>query len=232
MTHTIIDPSLYYQLEDDKLVRINGVYVSDLLRAETDERQTHSDATLERFETAENQQTPFTFAGMHITEYDNMYHIDQDFYISKIEQISSNAELSKIASMRMRLPCLANTRPNIVLEISKIAQVTRITYEKYISKHCKRLNRAIKYVHDRQVTIRILKLDSNSLRITAYSDAAFVNNADLSSQHGRIFHLTDDNHNAIPVSNKSYRSRRVARFVLSAEVIAFADLFDDAACNP
>ena len=40
--------------------------------------------------------------------------------------------------------------------------------------------------------------------------------------------MTDDNHNAIPVSFKSYKSRRVARSVLVAEVIAFADLFDDA----
>ena len=40
--------------------------------------------------------------------------------------------------------------------------------------------------------------------------------------------MTDDNHNAIPVSYKSYKSQRVARSVLSAEVIAFVDLFDDA----
>ena len=40
--------------------------------------------------------------------------------------------------------------------------------------------------------------------------------------------MTDDNHNAISVSYKSYKSRYVARSVLSAEVIAFADLFDDA----
>ena len=67
---------------------------------------------------------------MHITESDNMYHIDQDLYMNKIEQIPSNAEFSKFASMKMKLVWLANTRPNKVLEISQISQVTRTMYEK------------------------------------------------------------------------------------------------------
>ena len=38
----------------------------------------------------------------------------------------------------------------------------------------------------------------------------------------------DENYKAVPMIFKIYKSRRVARSVLSAEVIAFADLFDDA----
>ena len=38
----------------------------------------------------------------------------------------------------------------------------------------------------------------------------------------------DNTDSAIPIILKSYKSRRVARSVLSAEVIAFAYLFDDA----
>ena len=52
-------------------------------------------------------------------------------------------------------------------------------YEKDMNTLCKRLNRAIKYVHDHKASIRIPKLDYKSLRITAYHDAAFANNADL-----------------------------------------------------
>ena len=90
------------------------------------------------------------------------------------------------------------------------------------------LKQSNQYVHDHKASIRIPKLDCNSLRIIAYGDAAFVNNADLSSQLGLIVLLTDDNRNAIPLSYKSYKSRRVARSILSAEVIAFAELFNDA----
>ena len=106
--------------------------------------------------------------------------------------------------------------------------MTQAMYEKDISIHLKRLNKAIKYVHDDEVPIRIPRLDYSSLRITSYSDAAFANNADLSSQLGRVVLLTDDNHNVISVSYKSYNSRQVACSVQSAKVIAFADQLDDA----
>ena len=54
-------------------------YVDELLRVGSDERQTHSDAMLERFETGGSKYAPFALAGMHITESENMYHVDQDF---------------------------------------------------------------------------------------------------------------------------------------------------------
>ena len=179
MTSTITDPSLYRQFEDEQLMGINGSFVNELLRAGTDEWQTHSDATPGRFETTGNEQEPLKFAGIHIIESDNMHHIDRDFYMSKIEQITFNGEFSKFASMRMELRWLVNTRPDIVLEVSEISQVIRAIYEKDISIHCKRFNKAIKYVHDRNVSIRISKLDINSLRITAYNDATYSSNADL-----------------------------------------------------
>ena len=132
-----------------------------------------------------------------------MYHINRDFYISKIVQNPSNAEFSKFTSMRLKLPWLVNTRPDIVLEIPQIAQVARAMYEKDMNTHFKRLKKAIKYVHDHKACIQIPKLDYSYLRTTAYGDASFTNNADLSSQLGRIVLLTGDNHNAIPVSYKS-----------------------------
>ena len=147
--------------------------------------------------------------------------------MNKIEQISSNAEFSKPVSMKMKLAWLANNRHDIVLEIAQVVQVARAMYQKDMSTHCKRLNKGIKYVNGHKASIRIPKLDYNWLRITAYSNAAFSNNADLSSQHGQIILLTADNHNAIPVSCKLYKLRRAARPVLSVKVIAFADLFND-----
>ena len=99
MTPTIIYPSLYCQFEDNQLVGINGSYVDGLPRPGTDEWQTHSDATLERFETSGNKKAPFTFAGMHITDSENMHLIDKDLYMSKIEQIPSDAKFSKFTSM-------------------------------------------------------------------------------------------------------------------------------------
>ena len=79
-----------------------------------------------------------------------------------------------------------------------------------------------------KASIRTPMLDCNSLSITAYNAAALANNADLSSQPGRVVLLTDDNRNFISVSYKSYRSRRIALTALHAEVNPFADLFHNA----
>ena len=87
ITPTIIDSSLYYQLEDDQLVGVNGSYFDDLLRAGTDNWKTHSNDTFEQFGTAGKQQPPFAFTGMLITDFGNMFHIDLDFDLSEIEQI-------------------------------------------------------------------------------------------------------------------------------------------------
>ena len=65
-----------------------------------------------------------------------------------------------------------------------------------------------------------LYFDCDSLRITAYRDEKFAQNIKLSSLFGQIVLLTYDDYNSIPVSYKSYKSRRVARSVLSAKVIA------------
>ena len=50
-----------------------------------------------------NQKAPLTFAGIHITESNNMYYIDPDLYMSTIEKIPSDAAFSKIASVRVKL---------------------------------------------------------------------------------------------------------------------------------
>ena len=127
----------------------------------------------------------------------------------------------------MKLAWLENTRIDLAFEFSQIAQVTRTMFESDVTKHCKRLNTAIKYAHDTKTSIRIPKLDTDLFRIVSYSDVAFANNADLFSQLGYIIILIDATNKALPVSYKSYKSRRIARSILSAEVIAFAVLSDD-----
>ena len=122
---------------------------------------------------------------MHTIESENMYHIDQDFFMSKIGQIPSDAEFSKFGLYENETRMLCNSRHDIVFEISQITQVARPMYGMDIEKLWKRLNIAIKYVHDHKESIFIPKLEWNSLRITGFSDAAFAHNVELSSQLGR-----------------------------------------------
>ena len=62
-----------------------------------------SNATLKRFGSTRSEQTPFTFAGMHIIIVHDMLHSDQDFYMTMIRQTSTGAGLSNFTSKRMEL---------------------------------------------------------------------------------------------------------------------------------
>ena len=128
----------------------------------------------------------------------------------------------------MRLAWLSNTQPDLLFEISQCAQVTFERFKTKVQAFWKRLNSAIRYANNNFAHLKFPKLELASVRIVGYSDASFANNHDLSSQLGRIILLIDNNDAAIPICFKSYKSRSVTRSVLSAEVIAFADLFDDA----
>ena len=74
--------------------------------------------------------------------------------------------------------------------------------------------------------IIIQKLDNPSLHLLVYADASFANNSDLTSQLGYIILLADKFGKRNILHYASYKSRRVTRSVLGAEVYAFADAFD------
>ncbi len=113
-------------------------------------------------------------------------------------------------------------------EISQIAHVAEYRFKSDVSAHLKRLNPIVRYAHDIFSQHRFPKLDLYCIRLIGYLDAAFANNYDFSSQLGKITWLIDENASAIPLSFRSYKSRRVTRCILSAELLASSDLFDDA----
>ena len=131
--------------------------------------------------------------------------------------------------MRMRLAWLSNSRPDCLFEISQIAHVTESMFEGSKKQVIKRLNKAVKYAINNQLSLKIRRLETKSLRIIGFSDASFANNADLSSQLGYIIFLGDRHDNVVPICFKSYKARRVTRSVMAGEVICFSDLFDAAA---
>ena len=104
--------------------------------------------------------------------------------------------------MRMKLAWLANTRPDLIFQLSQIVQVTRSLSEKYVSKHLKQLYKATNYAHDNKASIIILKVDYDSPHIVLLSDAAFENNADLSSQLEHLVLLTNMINKTVTVSHK------------------------------
>ncbi len=119
-----------------------------------------------------------------------------------------------------------NTRSDCLYEISQLAQVTEERYLTEKSKLVRQLNKATKYAVDNRISLKIPKLDRDSLRVVVFADASFANNHDLSTQLGHICFLSDWFGNSVPNDFKSYKSKRIVRSAMAGEVIAFSDLFD------
>ena len=128
--------------------------------------------------------------------------------------------------MRMHVPWLAYTGLDLQFEISRLEQLTEETFKQDATAHIKRLNTIVKYAHENIEYLPFPKLELHSIRIAGYSDAAFADNYDATSQLGRIILLVDYDNPAAPIDFKSHKSRRVMRSVFSAKVTVFADLFE------
>ena len=128
----------------------------------------------------------------------------------------------------MKLAWLANKRPGLQLDASQLALVTDARFTKDVAAHVKKLNSAMQHTNNSQVHLFFPKLNLRSVSIARYSEAALANDHDLTSKPVCIILLVDDTKCAIPISFNSYKFQIVTRSVLPAELIAFADLFDDA----
>lgn len=128
--------------------------------------------------------------------------------------------------MRMRLALLANSRPDCLLEIAQVAQVTKEMYKRQPRICIRRLKKSIRYAIDNRGTLTVPKLDKKGLRIVGFSDVFFAKNHDQSPQLVHIIFLVESNETAIPLFFKSYKARKVTTSAMPGEVIIFSDIFD------
>ena len=88
------------------------------------------------------------------------------------------------------------------------------------------MNKAVAFAIDKLISLRIPKLNKDTLRVIGFADSSFGNNADLSTQLGYVYILGDETESVMPVSLKSYKSRSVTRSAIEGELIALSDVFD------
>jgi hypothetical protein len=94
----------------------------------------------------------------------------------------------------------------------------------------KALNKRLEWQHDNASRgLRFVPLDTNTLRLIAFTDASFANNKDLTSQIGFVIVLADAANNANIVHWSSIKCKRVTRSVLASELYGTNHGFDAAA---
>lgn len=159
-----LDPALYYILSNGFLKGLSGSYVDDLIRCGNKEFRELSKKTNERFEMAEESKLPSEFTGFVIDrDKDNNIVIDQNAYLRQLECLPMDASFGHFRSMRMKLAWLSNSRPDCLFDISQLAQVTEERFNESKGGTIRRLNKAVKYVIDNRVRLKVPKLSRETL---------------------------------------------------------------------
>jgi hypothetical protein len=242
MAQSTYDPCLMYSTStsfglvglqtDDTLIVADDTFA----RAEEEELQKAGFMAKKREQLIKG--TKLKFNGGDITlQSDNSITITQESYNATLQTVTTTADLissrgtvrrdvsiqDQYVAQRARGAYLATvTQPEAAFDLSFAAQTTGEVTQEQINL----LNKRIQWQKENCGRgLRFVKLNHEHLRLIAFTDAAFANNADLSSQIGYVIVLADqDNANIIHWS--STKCKRVTRSVLASELYAMSNAFD------
>ena len=228
MHPSVGDPALFYRHTDAQLHGLCATYVDDMLQAGDDLFQKETQKTGQKFEYRDLEPDNVVFAGLSISSIENTeYTIHQKNYCTTMKEVLGNCQFSDYRSLRARLAWATLCRPDIACAVAKAAQITESQFQEDANSHITSINAIVKHIHSNpDIILRFPRLDLGSLRIQEYTDAAFGNNFNSSSQLGYIMFLADCRNRCQPISWSSYKSKRVTRSVLRSEVMSFAEGFD------
>ena len=138
--------------------------------------------------------------------------------------IQKNPSKKLFSHILRKLGYIANgTRPDMSFDFSSLS---RLKTKDLSSTHIRDLNQDVRELQKTELGIVFPKLDIESVCIRGYSDAGFANTDDLKSQLSIMIFLIDKHCNASLIHYASWKSRRIVRSVLAAELFAFVSCND------
>ena len=248
MQQSTYDPCLLYT--NKKGFGVVGLQIDDtlILRNETfanaENVHLHEAKLLAKEKEKLTSQHPIKFNGAHIKQENSQLKNPQSLYLNQ-ERLCKNLRLvtpqpsdltsargvirksvtfgDQYVAQRARGAYIATlSQPEAAFDLSFVAQVIAPKQE-----DAKRLNKRIQWQLDNcERGLRFIKLDTTSLKLIAFTDAAFANNSDYTSQIGFVICLTDGSNKANLIHWSSIKCKRVTRSVLAAELFAMAQKFD------
>lgn len=230
MTPLTSDPALYYKRNPGgTLSGLLGAYVDDAFMGGDASFQTLTNKTLDRFQAKERKLDNTEFVGVRVSTSTGKAHhftLDQVAYTDKLTMLPADATFQTYISARAKVAWLVHTRPDLSCGVNQAAQVTE---EMFGPDAISALNALVKKAQaGRELMLSYSPLDRSTLRLRAYADSSFANNADQSSQLGFIVLLCDGSGAAHVLSYASRKCKRVVRSVMAGEVYAFSEALDEA----
>jgi hypothetical protein len=225
LARTDSDLSLFFIRLNNRLNGISDTCVDESLHAGSVNYLELTEKSQKRFLSRERKFDNFTFNAADIQSNDDgTFSLCQTLYIETLSPLAPTASFTDFRSHRAKVAWICHTRPEVCYFANTSAQVTERTFSPVNVKSFNAVLENLRKTADRKLLFQ--SLDINTLRIVAYSDASFANNADLSSQLGFVIFLSDASRKCNVINYRSCKSHRVTRSVLRGEILAFADAFD------
>lgn len=142
---------------------------------------------------------------------------------------SLQADFKRFKSKLMELGCcLVQTLPDIACLVRMMAIITDSLFNLDRILKIQALNKLIRMVNGSPHRgSKQLQLVAKIIHIRAYADGSSSNHHDLSSPLGYIIFLSNYHNDASVLDFRTFKSLRVIRSVLGAEVCSFVDAFDN-----
>lgn len=226
MKPCIRDSAVYFKQNGNKLIGLCATYVDNTLHAGNKKYSKLSKQRETEFTCKIGAWDNLQFSDLHIRTCGKESRLSQKSNVKNMTVPRQNKNFSSLSSPRAKLSWASNSGPDIPCSVALLCQVTEETFNAPILSQKKAMIRSYVFrAHSRAVTYLSL-LDEHFLRLQVYCDASVATNYDRTSQLEFIDFLADKHKTIYPLHWTSYKSKRVTRFVLGSEVMAFADDFD------
>jgi hypothetical protein len=180
LARTDSDLSRSYNRLNNRLNGISGTCVDESLHTGTHNYLELTEKSQKKFLIRERQFDEFTFKGAHIQSHDDgSFSFCQKLHIETLAPLALTPSFMDFSSHRAKVSWICHTRPAVCYFASTPAQVTEHNFSPAKVTSFDAVLENLRKTADRKLLFQ--NLDINSLRIVAYSDASFANNADLSS---------------------------------------------------
>lgn len=128
MKTCVSDTFIFYRKLGKVLISLFATYVDDKLHAGNQEYSQLCKKTAKKFNCKVREYDYLQFSGLEIDTGKIAIHLK--LYISTVRKIPQDATYTNLRSLRVKLSCITNSRPQIACQVAKLVKDVEQTFEK------------------------------------------------------------------------------------------------------
>ena len=222
MDQSTLDPCLFYRKCGKAPIELVRTLADDTLAAGNHEFSQIENEKCKAFDKKpREQELPLKFYGVNFTMQGGIMMTEQYSCIDALTKFNPNSFIKdQFSHLRGQVAYAAQgTRQDLAYSCAQLSQTCAAEAN---NSDAFMLNEVVEVLKTRQRGIMFPKLDLKTACIRGYAYVGFASNTDFTSQLGMIILLMDAQNTAAIIHYSSWKSRRVVRSPLAAEVYALS----------